>query len=82
MIVLNTKKNYRIVMRDHLEITEYLKKKNVAASKAPKVQKRMANSLDLFKLLSHTEPFAAASLLRQIYSYTSNVVVLQTLNLQ
>lgn len=68
-------------MRDYLEITEYLKKK-IAVSKAPKVQKRMANSLVLFKLLSHIEPFAAASQLRQIYSYTSNVVVPQTLNLQ
>lgn len=82
MIVLNTKENYRIVTRDNLEITEYLKKKKIVASKAPKVQERVANSLDLFKLFSYIEPFAAASQLRQIYSYTSNVAVLQTLKLQ
>lgn len=49
VIGLNTKGNYRIVMSDHLEITEQLKKKKKNHSKqGPQVQKRMANSLDLF----------------------------------
>lgn len=59
VIGLNTKGNYRIVMSDHLEIIATGKKKKNHSKQSPQVPKRMTNSLDLFKLLSHLEPLAA-----------------------
>lgn len=49
-------------MKYHLAIIKYLKEKKKNTGKSSKSKKKkMANSLELFKLLSHSESLAATS---------------------